>query len=233
MNLDITVMYQCQQATTDAFKVVYDNNTLVSDTVARSYLAYKYGAFICPDLLGKWTFYNTMCAGDFARALSAWNTDYNPLENYNGIVERLTTDDHGDEIRSHETGKDGGHNTVQALAATGTQTTRKTTTFDNDEPRTEYVDENAGGTVTTDDLYTTDTTSHEPATKTIGTETVSADIIHTEKEEKHGNLGITTNQQMLTSEIELRMNPIIQQYIDRFVYQYCFYVGGAWGCDLW
>ena len=42
----------------------------------------------------------------------------------------------------------------------------------------------------------------------------------------YGNIGVTTSQQMLQSEIDLRKQHLIRQYIDRFCKDYMFYVGG-------
>ena len=226
---DDTILKQLSEVVTDGMKVTYNNTTLITDTIARSYLAYKYGAFQCFDMYSKYTFYNSMCAGDLSKALTAWNATYNPLDNYNGTTERITTDDHGDETRTHTTGgEDGTHNKVTSQALAGTYTQHDVTTFDSDTLRAESKDTQNGGTETTDNLHTTDKTSHDTITKTINSETFTADNIHTEIENKHGNLGLTTSQQMIMSEVEMRLNPVIQQYLDRFVYQYALYVGGAW-----
>ena len=68
---------------------------------------------------------------------------------------------------------------------------------------------------------------HTTVNKTVGDTTYSGDEVHTEREDKHGNLGVTTSQQMIMSETEMRLNPVIKQYLDRFVYQYAIYVGST------
>lgn len=227
---DNTMLTQLQSVVTDGMKVTYDNTTLITDNIARGYLAYKYGSFICPDMYSKYTLYVTMTAGDLSKALDAWNSVYNPIDNYNGETTRITTDDHGDEIRKHETGDENGlHNKATTQALANTSSNEYTTTFDDTNPRLANKTETVGGTETIDDVYTTDTTTHETVTKTIDNDTITADNIHTEKEIKHGNLGVTTTQQMIQSEVDMRLNPLIQQYLDRFIYQYAFYAGGAWG----
>lgn len=227
-----TVHYQLTHTEgVDPWTVRYDTNTLISNEIVKNYLYYNYGMFICTDLHTKFSVYNAMQAADLAKALEAWNATYNPLENYNGVIERLVTDDHGDETKTHKTGGDGGtHNTITSAAIDGTSTTHKVSTDESPSFRNDTQDTQTGGTVTTDDLHTEDKTTHGTTSRTVGSDTITADMIHTEKEEKHGNLGVTTSQQMIESECAMRLNPVIKQYLDRFIYQYAYYVGGAWGC---
>lgn len=214
------------------YAVIYDGVTLIASNVVSRYLIYNYGEFICCDLFLKFETYNAMQSGDLSRALTAWNAEYNPLDNYNGVTERVTTDTHGDEVRTHTTGgTDGTHNKVTSEALNNSYTQHDVTTYENQTPRMESKDTTSGGTETTDDLHTEDRTAHDAVTKTVGNTTHSGDIIHTESENKRGNLGVTTSQQMIMSEADMRLNPLIKQYLDRFVYQYAVYVGGAWGGD--
>lgn len=230
---DLKISYQVTHTEgANPYAVIYDGVTLIASNVVSRYLIYKYGEFICSDLYLKFETYNAMQSGDLARALTAWNADYNPLENYNGVIDRVTTDTHGDETRTHKTGGEGGtHNKVTSAALANTATTHETTTYDNTQLRTESKDSNTGGTETTDDLHTEDKTTHTEVNKTVGDTTYSGDEVHTEREDKHGNLGVTTSQQMIMSEAEMRLNPVIKQYLDRFIYQYAVYIGGAWGGD--
>lgn len=227
-----TIAYQIDNAPDGTvWTVVNHSDLLISGEVVRKYLKYNYGCFICEDLHDKFNLYNLMQAADLDRALQAWLATYNPLENYNGVIERLITDDHGDETRTHKTGGDGGtHNTVTSAAIDGTNTTHKVSTDESPNFRNETQDTQTGGTITTDDLHTEDKTTHGTTSRTVGSDTITADMIHTEKEEKHGNLGVTTSQQMIESECAMRLNPVTKQYLDRFVFQYAHYAGGAWGC---
>lgn len=226
-NDEMRVGYQITHtAGENPYTVLYEGETLIASNVVSRYLIYNYGSFICNDLYAKFILYNAMQAADLKRALDAWNADYNPLENYNGEIERVTLDNHGKETRKHTTGGDGGtHNMVTNAALANTATTHETTTYDSTALRTESKDSNTGGTVTTDDLHTQDTTERENKALTVGETTYAADDVHSETEKKHGNLGVTTSQQMIESEIEMRLNPVTKQYLDRFVFQYCMYVG--------
>lgn len=227
-----TVKYQVEHAEGVApWIVINHDTTLIGSATTAAYFKLNYGSFICEDMHDKFMLYNSMQAADLAKALEAWNATYNPLENYNGIVERLITDDHGDETKTHKTGGDGGtHNTVTSAAIDGTSTTHKVSTDESPNFRNDTQDTQTGGTITTDDLHTEDKTTHGTTSRTVGNDTITAETIHTEKEEKHGNLGVTTSQQMIESECAMRLNPVIKQYLDHFIFQYAHYVGGAWGC---
>lgn len=230
---EMRIDYQVNHtAGANPYAVLYNGETLIASNVVSRYLIYNYGSFLCSDLYTKFELYNAMQAADLKRALTAWNADYNPLENYNGEIERVTLDNHGKETRKHTTGGEGGtHKTVTVEAKSGTATTHYTTTYDSQTPRTEYKDENTGGNITTDDLHTQDTTERENKALTVGETTYTADDVHSETEKKHGNLGVTTSQQMIESEVEMRLNPVTKQYLDRFVFQYAMYVGG--GFERW
>ena len=217
-----------------AVKITEGDNetTLISSPQVSAYFREKYGLFICPQMYTKFLVYNSFHVEDFKRALDAWNADYNPLDNYNGTTERITTDTHGDETKEHKTGGQGGtHNKVTQQALANTYTQHDTTTYDSTSLRAESKDTQNGGTETIDDLHTEDKTSHTEVSKTIGDTTVTGDIIHTESENKHGNLGVTTSQQMIMSEVDMRFNPIKAQYLDRFIYEFAYYAGGKWGFD--
>lgn len=226
-----TVKYQVEHAEGVSPWIVIDHSTtLIGSTTTAAYFTLNYGCFICEDMHDKFILYNSMQAADLARALEAYNADYNPLENYNGVIERIVTDDHGDEVRTHKTGGEGGtHNKVTSAALSNTGTEHQVSTDDSPSYRNETKDIQTGGTETTDDLHTEDKTTHNTTTRTVGDDTVTADTIHTEREAKHGNLGVTTSQQMINSETELRLNPVTKQYLDRFIYQYAHYAGGPWG----
>ena len=98
----------------------------------------------------------------------------------------------------------------------------------NDETVTETGNTISADSGTITDATTgTDTTAHSGTITNgkAGTETnaKTGSIIHSFTETKHGNLGVTTSQQMLESEIELRLKYkikplIIQSFLDEYFY---------------
>ena len=224
------VRHQIENATGAApWAVKSGNNTLITSSVASDYLKYTYGAFICNDMYNKFVMYNNTFAPDFEKALTAWNMTYNPINNYDKT--EITTDitNHGDEVKAHTTGDENGqHNKTTSIATDGAKTATYTTTFDNTTPRLESEDRTTGGTEVTNDVFTTDTTTHNTTTMTIDNTTYTGDEIYRHENTTTGNIGVTTTQQMIMSEAEMRLNPLVKQYLDRFIYMYAYYVGGAW-----
>ena len=99
---EMKISYQIEHTEgTAPFAVMYHETVLISSTMTEQYLTYNYGEFLCSDLHNKFLLYNSMQAADLKKALDAWNATYNPLENYNGVIDRVTTDTHGDETRTH------------------------------------------------------------------------------------------------------------------------------------
>ena len=195
-----TIKYQIINSTED-WSVIHNNVTLITSDIVKSYLKIKYGGFTCESLYETFTLYNGMAAADLSRALTAWNAEYDPIDNYNSNTEHILIRENGDEVTTHITGdENGGHNTITSQALTGTSTNTYVTTFDNDKPRLESKDETNGGTETINDLYTTDTKSHYNITKNIGGDNYTGDEITHEIERKHGNIGVTRTQQMILAD---------------------------------
>lgn len=235
-------VYHIQQEYGDGhpWRVIYSyqsgddtiNAILIDDVDVYEYFMNTYRDYICRDMWAKFDAYNQIHARDLEIAQLAYYAEYNPLDNYNGETEHIHTRDDGDETRTHKTGGDGGtHNKVTSQALANTYTQHDVTTYDNATPRMDSKDTQNGGTETTDDLHTEDKTVHGTTSKTIGDTTYTGDEVYHEIEKKHGNLGVTTSQQMIDSELTMRFNPVNKRYLDQFINEYAYYIGGAWECD--
>ncbi len=223
-----TIYKQAQDAPSDSFKVSFNNTTLITDTIARGYFTKKYHGFRCADLVETFQLYASMTASDLSRALTAWNASYNPLDNYNGKEKRINIESYGKETDTRST--DENHNTVRNEILDGSKTENYTTTYDSSSPRLESSSESQGGSQSVDDLTINNEKEFTNTSLTIDGETFTAHEVRGEIYEKAGNLGVTTSQQMIMSEVEMRLNPVIKQYLDKFIYEYACYVGG---CHLW
>lgn len=201
----------------------------IESPIVEEYFIHKYGDWYCPDMWAKFIMYNTTHAKDLITAQYAYNEQYNPLSNYGENREKINVNDDGDEERTHVTGGEGGtHNKVTNEALDGTYTQHDTTTYDNATFRGETKDTQHGGTRTTDDLHTKDTTHHTTIEKTINGDTYAGYEVKHEKETKDGYNN--SPQDNIKKEIELRLNPIECIYLDQFIKQYGYYINGAWGC---
>lgn len=110
---------------------------------------------------------------------------------------------------------------TETLGKTGTETTTKTGTETNTKT----------GTQTTTDTGTVgDNGNNETEYKTTSITkdgvTYTAHEIEINELEKGGNLGVTTSQQMIQSEVDMRLNPVTMQYLNKFAMMYFWYVGG-------
>lgn len=133
---------------------------------------------------------------NFKMMQEALTMDYNPIENYDRHASHTIDITRNNVHTSQDSGKD----TVES------DTTNKQAPFD--------------GTT----LKTTDETSSEGST-TYGRENkLSLDDDEKEKlnEHVHGNIGVTTNQQMIQSELELREFDIYQNISNRFANQFVY-----------
>ena len=128
----------------------------------------------------------TMFGDKWSKLWDAFNTEYNPIENYS-----MTEHEERDDITTRE-GSD-------TLTMTGTDTDALTGATENGVSAfnsSDYSDntKNEQTTTNTETRNMTDTTTHDTTDTLDGERTLT----------RSGNIGVTTSQQMLQSEIELR-----------------------------
>ena len=92
----------------------------------------------------------------------------------------------------------------------------QTTTFDNYKDSTNYSTQNVRGGVDSADYSTTTTFVGRNDTETKENSSVRNSNIH-------GNVGVTTSQEMLESELNLRKKNLMLDYIDSFFKTYTYY----------
>lgn len=225
MNEQMTVSYQVSDTTAN-FAVSSGGVTLISNDVVKNYLNFTYGDFLCLQLYEKFLMYNSMQAADLAKALTAWDSEYNPIANYDKHETNIDIYNHGDNTKT--THSDPEHNTITTAATDDAANENYTTTFDSDTIRKDSETKIKGGTTTTNDNTVIEENVHTSTTMTDGETTLHGDEIRKHENITEGNIGVMTTQQMIQSECDMRLNPVIKQYLDRFVYTYCIYIGGAW-----
>ena len=207
------------------FAIMKNNQTLKSGADVLDYISctYEYWKTSQPidDL---WTVYQTMHHDDFIKAYDAWVADYNPLHNYDG--EEIALDIKNEGTTTLTNAPDSTHNKItnQATANAKTVTSNEVTTYDDLTPRLDNksTETPTGGTETIYDYKNTSETARATTTMTVDGETVSGHDISYHKLTKGGNLGVTTSQQMIQSEINMRLQPLIKMYIDNFIKEYAY-----------
>lgn len=206
-----------------------------------------------PDILYAWSIYTAYSSPDFWKAYAALNAEYNPLNNYD-MSETETEQQHDsdiDRVRSTDdahrtittaTGTDVSATVTAGSGANAPKTERFTTTFEDDSTgRLQSYDVNSGQTTThttgqaannsttvTDDLKETHSEQHKHTTATVNGFTITADKISGRTLVRSGNIGVMSSQQLITSEIVLRSQSLLYDYICRFIDRYTYFAGGAY-----
>lgn len=160
------------------------------------------------------------CVGaDFKKAVDALAQSYDPLENYDRHEEGTETDEH------HKGSKTSfGEETIVTPRVKTKNTTYKVAFDSSTEVETDaLVSEPQNGTDKTERDATKNFTKHED----IDASTFDKDVHEFTNRRTHGNIGVTTSQQMLQSEWELRIKNYTADMIDAFVTMYCYYWKGV------
>lgn len=168
-----------------------------------NYLMYNYGSFECIHATDKtefihiWNAFKSIYSTDFINIHKALTKVYEPLENYDRhekteIDNTVTT-----------TNKGSVTNTTENDSQNPWTVTHKSTTEDSSDFYNVSQDETTGKSTSTtefsNDYENKVTTENDTETRV------------------HGNIGVTTSQQMLESEIKLRMaNNFVQLVCDKF-----------------
>ena len=157
-------------------------------------------------LIGIWSdkWQHTMTR--WAKALSI---DYNPLENYDRIEDWLDSS-----IRSEKTGRsDSAMNWSAGYKDYGSSESVGTYAFDSSTVSPKDESSSSGGGV--------DETGNQTMS-TGNSDTKNADnAIHTGR--THGNIGVTTSQQMLQSELDIARFNVYNEIADLFLQEFCIY----------
>lgn len=201
------------------------NVIIIHDSVVRDFIKTNYSCFYMSKTLDMcFTDYINTTKNDFLKMYDAWFTAYEPLENYN----RTESTSHTKNIGNEKTTNSGD---IVASGSTENDkndeptTKHYTTTYDSDvENRLESYDVTSGRTET--NTTTTQDTSTETEYKTTSLNDLTAHEVEINSTHAYGNIGVTTSQQMLQSEIDLRKQYLIRMYLDMFCKKYMFYVGG-------
>ena len=157
-------------------------------------------------LVKKFDSYNKIMASNLKSQLDVMKATYNPIENYDNNEESTTT------IGIKEENFKKGTNTDTTEVGQGQITTKSDVT--SYESNT-FADADK---VTTDESARTTTTTMGERTDTR----TEKEHIDTFKKRIHGNIGVTTSQQMIESELELRKRNVVTEYLTAFANMYFF-----------
>lgn len=138
----------------------------------------------------------------FTKWVKALSIKYEPLNNFDRY------EDYTDKGRYTENGKttDGVNGSTEAIA----ENTQEVTAYNSDELRVKDRNTSSGTTKTKTD-----------ATSNTENEKINASY---HKGHLYGNIGVTTSQQMLQSELDISRFNLIEQITDIFLQEYCIMV---------
>lgn len=199
---------------------IYDKNNqlVVGSTYVLSYLDMAYGIYTTPyGLYYAWETFKNIHNADFLKALDAWRTDYRPLDNYDGIEQHIYTTKDGSKTEEITHGK------KVTYTANELENENKTTSDDSETYRPLSKSIQNGSSDNKESGTTSTKTTHEPTTQTIEGVEYSGDSINYDVLTRHGNMGTTKTQEMLSDETDLRLQPLIKRYLDTFIKE-CAYL---------
>ena len=216
-----TIHEQIPDLTASVFTISDSHNmTILGGSLVLSYFDERYGNYKTrSELSTLWLLYHSIHGADFLKAWAAWNETYNPIENYNGVETTVRMKQDGTETERVTHGK----TTTNSTGAGGVVNETQTTSVDSGTYRNDTKNIQSGSTTNAESGTTT--TTHETSEKSLSIDgtTYTADYVEGETKNRHGNLGVTSTQNMISQERDLRMNPIVELYLDTFISEYAYH----------
>lgn len=149
------------------------------------------------------------------RMYTALMAEYDPIENYNRIEDWTDDSTQTNDLKSENTGSATGN-----ISTTGTNATDEKH-YDKGFNEYALLNDQRNETNSNTTTNTTDSSTTGSTTRNTG----SVDQTASRKGHVHGNIGVTTNQQMLSEEIKLRTTHTMTQIIvDQFKREFCLLV---------
>lgn len=160
------------------------------------------------------------CVGaDYKKAIDALAASYDPLENYDRKEEGTeTTERHKGSKTSF------GEETIITPRVKTKNTTYKVSFDSSSEVETDSLE---SVPVEGTDKTERDATKNFTTQTDIDGTTFDKDVYTFTDRRTHGNIGVTTSQQMIQSELELRIKNYVADIIDSFISMYCYYFKGV------
>lgn len=227
----------------NTYNIVIDDVTVLSKDDLGKYLTTQYHDWVCycpfdnvtvADFFKVyiWQPFVNMNSFEWGKMYDALTETYNPIENYDRQEDSERTLDMGKTMSMQTTTTSGGttYNNTMTDKFNNTQQV-DTTTYDNQNlrPQTKVTNGSVGDGDT--HSHTGQDISQSTGSLSINNEQIDPST-DTFTSRIHGNIGVTTSQQMIASEIELRLKNNIQHIIiDSLIKQY-FWVGDSNDSDF-
>ena len=151
----------------------------------------------------------------FDRWITALNLEYNPLENYDRQEDWTDNRDVSGTNSEETSGSDSGTTSSTTSGTTGSTTTNKVSAYDAGDTLTTRDQTEMSGT---DSSTSSGNTSLTRSGSLSGSHSLDDDLTHSGR--IHGNIGVTTSQQMLQSELDLGFWNIYEKITDLFLTEF-------------
>lgn len=219
------------------YNLVDDNNKILYQGSEVLTELHQYDCFYTiEDFPTVWNVFKSVYWKNYLRAYEATVATYNPIENYDRTERSVMGVHDGDitQTQSPETQTSTTSPAKQTLDnyyttdenASARLDTRSITTYG--DGNTATVTNAVTGSVTT-------VTEHSPETVYFdiqGQTEHEADTVTTNMVTIHGNIGVTSAQNMVTQEIDLRLRNLLHLIIEEFARQHFFYGGDTNDIDI-
>lgn len=193
--------------------VIYNDAILIkSEYVEKSFYT-KYKSWETLDLTTEdfkqtYILHNEYMAENLYKMIQAYTSEYNPIENFNSVSSR--TENFGQQIHIFNKGNE---SIINNTGGSTDNTTEYVTSYDSNtfSESNKITQQNGEKINTIENSNREDRDTLENYSNTI-------------TENKSGNIGVTTSQQMIESEIDLRLKNIYDMYIDKFIKNWCYLI---------
>ena len=171
------------------------------------------------EFTGVFTAWKNCVGADYKKAFDALAQSYDPLENYDRKEEGTET------TERHKGSKTSFGEETISTPRVKTKTTTYKVAFDS-STETETGALESVPTEGTDKVER-DATKNYTTNTDIDASTFDKDVLTFTDRRTHGNIGVTSNVDLLTQELELRLKNHVADAIDAFIRMYCYYWKGV------
>lgn len=212
--MKVLKILECIPNLTNMMGVQWQGEVLIESDFVENYFLKKYGEWYTINnsfmgFLSDFQYYNLNKVEDLKRMLAAYFSEYKPLDNYNGT--ETIKESYG---KQKETNVDGERVDTNIIGNEQSTSTDSVTSF-------ETTDFSETGKNITTNASRTDSATKGSQTTTRENDAYENTIITT----KSGNLGVTTSQQMIESEVLMRLKMNVKEkYLDEFIAEWCYLV---------
>ena len=193
--------------------VIYNDTILIKSDYVEKIFYTKYKSwetldFTSEDFKQTYILHNEYMSENLYKMIQACTSKYNPIENFNSNSTR--TENFGQQTRIFNKGAE---SVTNNSGSSTDNTIEYVTSYDSNN----FSESNKITQQNGEKINTIENSNREDRDTTENYSNVIT-------ENKSGNIGVTTSQQMIESEIDLRLKNIYDMYIDKFIKNWCYLI---------